>query len=365
MHIARRSLAYSLSAALFLAAAAPVAIAAPAAPTGGFVLTDALGRKVAFKETPKRIAVTGKALFMIADAIYLFPEAGSRIVAIGNAAQGKLNFPKAIDPRFADKLALDNNAGAEQIAVARPDAIVLKGSMAGTLGKSVEALGVPVVYVDFETPEQYERDLATLGVLFQNEARAKELIAAFQARADRVGKALAGLKDGEKPRTLVLYYSEQGGAVSFSVPPLGWMQTTQVRLAGGRPAWEGAQLGQGWTKVGIEQVASWDPDQIYVIAYSADLGSVVAKLKADPQWAGLSAARKGAIYGFAGDYYSWDQPDPRWVLGLDWLAAKLHPELFRGFDMAADAKSFYREFYGLDDAAYKSIIEPAIAGALR
>ena len=355
----------ALAAALFSLTAALPAIAAPAAPSGGFTLTDALGRKVVFKEAPKRIAVTSKALFMIADAIYLFPEAGSRIVAIGNAAQGKLNFPKAIDPRFADKLALDNQAGAEQIAVASPDAIVLKSSMAGSLGKSVEALGVPVVYVDFETPEQYERDLKTLGTLFQNEARAKELVAAFKVRVDRVGKALAGIDEAKKPSVLVLYYSEQGGAVSFSVPPPGWMQTTQVRLAGGRPAWESAQLGQGWTKVTIEQVAAWDPDQIYVVAYISEADKVVAKLEADPQWAGLSAVKKSAIYGFAGDYYSWDQPDPRWVLGLDWLAAKIHPEKFPAFDMAADIRAFYRDFYGLEGAAYKSIVEPYIAGALR
>jgi iron complex transport system substrate-binding protein len=358
----------SFAAALLFAAASALVFSAPAFASpaaSGFTVTDALGRKVEFKAPPTRIAVTGKALFMIADAIYLFPEAGSRIVALGNTAQGKYSFAKALDPRFAEKIALDNNAGAEQIAVANPDAVILKSSMAGSIGKAVETLGIPVVYIDFETPEQYVRDIGTLGAIFQNEARAKQLVAAFQARVDRVAKALAGIGEGQKPRTLVLYYNEQGGAVSFNVPPLGWMQSTQVRLAGGRAAWEGAQLGQGWTKVSIEQIASWDPDQVYVIAYTVKPEEVVAKLKADPQWAGLSAVKKSAIYAFAGDYYSWDQPDPRWILGVDWLAAKLHPDKFQGFDMKADIKSFYRDFYAMDDAAFKATIEPYIGSALR
>jgi iron complex transport system substrate-binding protein len=353
-------LAAALVAALTFGAGA---FAAPAAT--GFTVTDALGRQVAFKAAPTRIVVTGKALFMIADAIYLFPEAGSRIVALGNTAQGKLSFAKAVDPRFGDKIALDNNAGAEQIAAANPDAVILKSSVAGSLGKTVEALGLPVVYVDFETPEQYERDLKTLGVIFQNEARAKNLIAAFQSRVDRVAKALSGIGENQKPRALVLYYNEQGGTVSFSVPPMGWMQTTQVKLAGGRPVWEKAQLGQGWTKVTIEQIASWDPDQIYLIAYFNPLPELLAKLKADPQWAGLSAVKKNALYGFATDYYSWDQPDPRWILGVEWLATKQHPEKFQGFDMKAEIKSFYRDFYAMDEAAFKASVEPYIESALR
>jgi iron complex transport system substrate-binding protein len=359
----KRRLSSTVLAAFAAAFLATGAWGAPA--SAGFAITDALGRRVAFASAPQRIAINGKALFMIADAIYLFPEASSRIVAIGNTAQGKLSFAKAIDPRYGEKIVLDNNAGAEAIAAAKPDAILLKSSMAGSLGTTVEALGIPVVYVDFETPEQYERDLANLGALFQNQARANELIAAYRERTDRVAKAIAGIPVGKRPRTLVLYYSEQGGAVAFNVPPLGWMQGIQVKLAGGQPVWKEAQLGQGWTKATIEQIAAWNPDQIFVISYFSDLDKVIASLKADPQWAGLAAVKKGALYGFAGDYYSFDQPDPRWVLGLEWMAAKLNPALFSGFDLKKEARSFYRDFYAFDDAAFDKLVAPYLHGETR
>src|SRR5512136_1394927 len=216
-----RLAALSLTVVLILTACAAPAVPAPtptsapaATPTPtGITVTDALGRKVTFAKPPQRIVVVGKALFMIADAIYLFPEAPARVAAIGKTMQNKVDFIPVIDPNYASKTILESSAGAEQIAAAKPDLVLVKSSVAESLGKPVEALGVPVVYIDFETPEQYWRDMATLGQLFQNEARAKQLTSFFQQRVDRVTKAVTDLKDDQKPRVLLLYYSEQSGAV--------------------------------------------------------------------------------------------------------------------------------------------------------
>jgi iron complex transport system substrate-binding protein len=366
MHSKRSSL--PVLAAILIAATTSVfsapASAAPASPPTPFSLTDALGRKVAFDRAPQRIAMTGKALFMVVDAAYLFPEAASRIAAIGNIVQGERGFIPAIDSSYGRKMILENQAGPEQIAAANPDAVILKSSLAGGLGKSIEALGVPVVYVDFETPQQFERDLATLGKLFQDEKRATELAAAFRKRENNVAAALSGIEEGKKPSVLILYYSDQGGAASFNVPPLGWMQTMLVKMGGGRPAWESAQVGQGWTKVTIEQIAAWDPDQVYIVSYQKKVSDAIGKLRSDPQWSALRAVKSGALFGFPGDYYSWDQPDPRWILGLEWIASKMHPDRFVGVDMRREIRDFYREFYAVDEAAYKKIIEPFLSGDL-
>jgi iron complex transport system substrate-binding protein len=343
----------------------PGALPAPAQSAGaGITVTDALGRTVSFPRPPGRIVVTGKALFMIADAIYMFPEASSRIAAIGRTAQGKLDFIPVIDPDYGRKILLENQAGPEQIAAAKPDAVLLKSSVAQSLGRTIEALGVPVVYLDFETPQQYERDLLTLGRLFGNEERARQLIDGFRRRTEGTTKALAGLKEEARPRVLLMYYTDQGGAAALNVPPMGWMQTLLVQMAGGRPAWKDAQVGQGWTKVSIEQIAAWDPDQVYIIAYLNDPGEVVKKLAADPQWQGLRAVKQGRLRAFPADYYSWDQPDPRWILGLTWLAGKVNPDRFPGLDMMKEVKSFYKDLYGLDDAAFKRIVQPALSGVL-
>jgi molybdenum ABC transporter molybdate-binding protein len=345
------------------AAAASSAPAASSAAAGPITVTDALGRSVTFQTPPQKIVLAGKALFMVADAIYMFPEAGQRVVALGSTQQGSGDFIPMIDANFKNKTILDSSAGPEQIAAAQPDCVIMKSSNEEKLGKPLEELKIPVVYLDFETPDQYTRDLATLGQLFQNPDRAAQLSKIYTDKVAAITKAVSGLKDTEKPRTLVLYYTEKDGAVAFNVPPMGWMQSLQITTAGGAPVWQDANPSKGWTKVSVEQVAAWNPDVIFVIAYFNPVNDVVKQLKADTQWQALNAVKNDKVYGFATDVYSWDQPDPRWILGLDWVATKLHPDLFKDLDIQQEAKTFYQDMFGMDDASFQKNIEPLL-GAL-
>lgn len=329
-----------------------------------YTVSDALGREVTFQKPPQRIVLAGRALFMIADAIYLFPDAWGRIAAMAETAQGASNFIALIDPNYEDKAILAREAGAEQIAPVQPDAVVLKSYLAEGLGSSVEALGVPVVYVDFETPEQYVRDLRILGQMLQEEARAQELVDLFQQRLEQVESITSGLQESEKPRTLLLNASDSEGTVAFNVPPMSWIQTQMVEIAGGNPVWEEASLGSGWTTVSLEQIAAWDPDKIFVISYFSDPSDVVENIQADPNWELLRAVQEEELYAFAFDLYSWDQPDPRWILGLQWLATKLHPERFAELDILTQARNFYRDFYGLDEDFFEQHIRPTFKGDL-
>ncbi|NMB91209.1 MAG: molybdate ABC transporter substrate-binding protein [Chloroflexi bacterium] len=338
------------------------AVDSSAGEAGEITVTDALGRTVTFSEPPHKIVLAGKALFMVADAIYTFPEAGENITALGSTAQGSGNFIPMVDAGFSDKITLDSNAGPEQIAAAQPDCVILKSSNAKTLGAPLEELDIPVVYLDFETADQYWRDMETLGKLFQNPQRAAEVIAFYQDRVDSITQTLSGVTEDQKPRTLILYYNDKDGNVAFSVPPMGWMQTWIVQTAGGQPVWEDANPVDGWLKVSLEQVAAWNPDTIFVVAYFNPVNDVVAALKADPQWQALDAVQNDQVFGFAGDVYSWDQPDTRWILGLAWAAGKLHPDLFPDLDMAAEAQTFYQELYGMDEAGFQENVLPLFSG---
>ncbi|MCE5206696.1 MAG: ABC transporter substrate-binding protein, partial [Chloroflexi bacterium] len=200
----------------------------PAVQDTSYTVVDALGREVTFQQVPQRIVLAGRALFMVADALYLFPDAAQRIAGIGQTNQGSGNFISLIDPEYEAKAVLDKESGAEQIAPLQPDTVILKSSLAETLGSSIEALGLPVVYVDFETPEQYSRDLQILGTLLQDEERAAELASLYQERLDQIENGLAGLDDTSKPRTLLIYATDDEGGVAFNVPPVAWMQTQMV-----------------------------------------------------------------------------------------------------------------------------------------
>jgi iron complex transport system substrate-binding protein len=325
-------------------------------------LVDALGRTVEFAAAPQRIVVAGKSSLTIVDTLYLFPEARERLVGLVVGRQDPGTFLGAVDPDFAAKAVLEVEAGPEQIAPLDPDAVVLRSFMAESLGRPLEQLRIPVVYVDLETPEQYFRDLTTLGALFGNRARADEIRAYYGARLDRIEEALGGLGDGGLPRVLLLQYSDQGGEVALSVPSASWIQTAEVELAGGIPVWTEAAPGGGWTVVNLEQIAAWDPDAILVISYGADPAAVVAHLTADPRWQALRAVEAGRFYGFPGDIFSWDQPDPRWILGVTWLAGRLHPQRLADLDMRAEVVQFFEGMYGMDAASIQERILANLKG---
>lgn len=353
---------------LFLLFTLLLAACAQTAPTQApqaaepIIVTDALGREVKLDKLPQRIAVTGKASLMILDALYMFPEAKERVVAFEDAVQGDVNFIQLLDPKYPEKAFLQRDAGVEQFVTAEPDLVLLKSSQAEKYGAPIDALNIPVLYLDFETPEQYARDLAVVGKIFGNEARAQELIQLYQGAVDEINQKVPAA--ALKPNVLVLQYSDKDGAVAFDVPPTSWMQTRLVELAGGSPVWKDANLGNGWAQVTIEQVAAWDPDVILVISYSQDPSSVTASLKTDPQWQLLRAVKDGKLYGFPKDIYSWDQPDTRWLLGLQWLASLLHPDAFGQVDTLQTARAFYQSAYGMDAATYDANILPITQGDL-
>ena len=341
-----------------------------AAPTeapasSAIVVTDALGRTVEFTELPQRIILLGKGTTLLANSAFLFPEAQERIISYELRLQMKdRNFIQTIFTSTADMTLLEKDAGAEQIAPLNPDLVIMKTYMAEKLGKSIEELGVKVVYLDLETPEKFYQDIRTLGQIFGNNERAEEIVQLYQGNETRISDALSGLTDEEKPSVLMLQYSNKDDAITFSIAPVAWLQTMLVQNAGGDPVWKDATTDGGWTVVSLEQIAAWNPDLIFVVDYSGKAVDVVAQLKADPSWQALTAVKDEKIYAVPVDFLSWDQADSRWGMGELWLASKMHPDRFPSFDTLQELTSFYQTYYGLDESVITEKIMPLVSGDL-
>ena len=326
------------------------------------VVTDALDREVTVSTDPRRVVAAGRAVLMIADVIYAFEEAPERLVGVGRINQGRGNFLRAIDPNYDKKVVLERNVGPEQIAALVPDLVILKTFMREPLGTGLERLDIPVLYVELETPEQYQRDILTLGEVFNEEVRAASLAEWYRRRTAGIEERTATLSAIERPRTLLIYHRSTDGDVSFQVPPASWIQTRLVESAGGVPVWPESVSGRGWITVGFEQIAAWNPDEIVLVAYDGSGSEVRDDLAAQPRWQALAAVQNGRFHALPVDYYSWDQPDTRWILGLQWLATRLQPDLFDDIDIAERAEEFFDVVYGINEAAYAETIAPLLTG---
>lgn len=330
------------------------------APAQELEITDSTGHLAQLEGIPQRIAIAGRATVMVQDTVFLFQEARERVTALENRRQSAFAFLPVVDPGLGDKQIFETNVGPEQIAAAQPDLVIMKNFLAESLGAPLEQLSIPVIYLDLETPDAFYDDVRVLGQVFGNPERAAEIVDFYQSRVSHVEELTSGADN--KPTVLVLSYSEDGGEVAFSVPPVSWLQTTLVETAGGIPVWKELEASGGWTVVNLEQIAAWDPDQIYLIDYSGAASQVVEDLQANPVWAGLQAVQNEDLYAFAYDFYSWDQPDTRWILGLEWLATKIHPDRTQGIDILAEISAFYQEMYFLDQDAVDSQVLPILSG---
>ena len=81
------------------------------------------------------------------------------------------------------------------------------------------------------------------------------------------------------------------------------------------------------------------------------------ELLKESTWFQWKAIMNKLLVGFAGEFISWDQPDTRWILGLNWLANKIYPDLV-SFDTKTLITNFYADFYYSDNSIVKSNIFP-------
>lgn len=326
-------------------------------------LTNHDGRELRLNKSPARLVVAGRGSFMIIHAAALFPGAKDRLKAAAGGRQLRgenYDFLVHAGRVSTNLVRLGAEVGPEQLAPLRPDLVLLK-SVSVRLGDALEKIRIPAVYFDLETPEQYERELVTLGQLFDDAQRAADLVAYYRARRAKVANRLADLPPGTRPRVLLIQASARGGALSFSVPAADWMQTRLIELAGGVPVWRDAPKGSGWTVISLEQAAVWNPDVLLVVDYGEGSTEMASLIRADPTWQKLAAVKDGKVWTFPGDLVTWDQPDPRWALGLLWAAQRLHPERFVELDLWTEVLAFY-QWYGLTESEVATQIKPRLRG---
>ncbi|MDC7228496.1 MAG: ABC transporter substrate-binding protein [Spirochaetales bacterium] len=314
-------------------------------------------------ETP-RIISWGRGYSLVLDMLYMFPEAEESIVAMGSGTQAGGYFQKLLDSDYRKKAVLEMDLQDETAASYNPTHIILKSYMRGA-AEGLAKLDIPVMFIDMESPEQYESDLTRLGELFENPARAEELKTYFNSEKSEVVKLTGPLRDSEKPGVLFIYYSVKGGIASMRVPPADWIQTRMIEWAGGIPVWKDAVTSTGWQTVSFEQIAAWNPDTVFMVTYHSDIDEARNMIADDPLWRLTEAGQQDRIFGVPGDFMSWDQPSPRWILGLNWMGTKLQPQIFSEERLEEKIYDFYSTAYGFSRKKTADEIIPRITGSYR
>jgi len=323
----------------------------PSPSTGNKIYSgiDSLGNQVTLDKRPESIVIAGKATLIPADAVFFFESYNTSIKALGITDQGLGDFYRLYLSDIKDRL--PHTVSAEEIAGTSPDLVIIKDRNYNSIGKQLEKLGIPVFTMYLESPEDYIKEIIELGNLFSEPETARTITELYENWLQTISSRTEPLSPEEKEDILLLYANSSDGITSFQIPPASWIQTFITREAGGNPVWADSAVTNNWQLVSFEQISAWDPDRIYIISYKTPAAVYLKEIEQSPLWENLSAYRNGFISTFPADFHNWAQPDTRWILGLQWLAKELHPELFADLQIEMQISSFYRDLYNIDDPA--------------
>lgn len=325
----------------------------------GITVVDALDRTVTLAHKPQRVLIVGKSSPVLADAFLLFPEAAGSIIELPKTDQGTGDLYSLLQPELADGPRTPEIPSVEEVIARAPDLVLMKDFSYSGLGDKLEAMGLPVFTISLEMPEDWRTELVEIGKIVEAPRRASQLVELYRNRQDAVSSAISVVPEENRPSVLMMRVSSTDGLMTYTVAPDIWMQTRFVQDAGGVPVWLGAGFAnKGFAKISFEQIAAWDPDYIYIYSYKDPAQDYVSRLKTDKRWADIPAVKAGHVKAIPGDFSSYAQPVSRWILCLQWMAADLYPNLFPGFDMEQEVRSFYTDFHGLsDESSLEQIID--------
>jgi len=312
--------------------------------------TDANGRTLLLTEKPTSIMVAGKAAIMPANALFLFPEVETMTLQLSKTNQGLGDFFSLIRPSLDDQDRFAQNASVEEIASQNPELVLLKATHYESIAKKLDQLGVPNFTMNLESYEDWKVEITELGKLLKNTTRAKQILALYEGRLKNITDKVSSLSQDKKIRVLLLQGARSDNANSFSIAPDAWMQSWMVDQVGADAVWKGANTASnGWSTVSFEQIAAWDPQVIYVVSYKSPADPFIQEIYSSSLWSELNAVKNNRVKAAPADMMSYLQPVSSWILGAEWMAKDLYPQLFTSMDMEKQVRSFYKDMYSISD----------------
>lgn len=300
-------------------------------------ITDMAGRIVTIEKEPEKI-VSG---YYISSSALIAIDADDRLVGIETKSKARPIY-KAAAPELMD-LADVGSAKAfalETCLATNPDLVILPIKQKSN-ADVIQDMGIPTIVVNPESHEDIMYMFEILGKATGNEEEANRLISYYRNQLESI-EALT--KDVENRPVVYM-----GGTSSYlTTAPKDMYQASLIESAGGRNAGDTIE-GSSWKEISYEQLISMNPDFIVIPTnnFATDNpGYTKDDILSDSNLSEITAVKEGRVYQMPIGLEAWDSPVPSGILGVLWMTATIHPELFSMDDFRATATAFYEEFYG-------------------
>lgn len=305
-------------------------------------ITDQLGNEVTIEEEPERL-VSG---YYISSSTCLALGLKDRLVAVEEGIEARPIYQYSA----ADVMDSLGNVGSakafdlEACIAAEPDLVILP-KKAKDYADTLTEMGIPTIVVNPESHEQLVEMVTLIGEATNTNDAAKALTDEYDEILTKVTELTADLSEEDKP---VVYMC--GTSSYLTTAPKDMYQASLIETAGGINA--GNELdGDSWVEVSYEQILEMNPDVMIIPTNNMANGQpdyTAADVLADENLAEVTAVKNGAVYNMPTGYEAWDSPVPSGVLGMLWMTATLHSDVYSIEEFADDAAEFYETFYGFE-----------------
>lgn len=292
-------------------------------------VTDQAGREITIKSEPQRLLSS----YYITTSLIMALDLEDRLVGVEDNAGLRpiygLSSPHILDlPNIGTVKELD----LEKCAALEPDLAILPMKLKNS-ADSLEALGIPVIFVNPESQELLMEMIRLVGTATNTLKSAESLIAFLENQEIRLNESLS---DVQLPR---VYLAGNSGLLQTAGNAM--YQSDMIHLAGGKNVADSI-TDTYWAATDYEQLLAWDPEYI-ILASNAQY--TVDDVMADPNLSGCTAILNANVYQIPSDAEAWDSPVPGSILGAFWLASILHPEQITDTDCTAVMDEYYETFY--------------------
>lgn len=248
------------------------------------------------------------------------------------------------NPRVAEITAIRNshNPNIEELLRRKLDLLFFWDDP--ELAAKIESSGIAVVSPQPERKKissaeefiaQFKAEVDVYGRVFGGSAaaRARTWSDYVDRRVRYVRERLARLPPGQRPRT---YYVRGPDALTThgGDQNISWLG----EMAGADMVVKHSSA-KGIAQVSLEQLMLWNPEVIFVgRQYAPEL------VLQDSRWQHIAAVKSGRVYVIPDGVFFWDSSSEG-ILLLQFLAQKLHPELFQDLDLRKEVRDYYDRFY--------------------
>ena len=242
----------------------------------------------------------------------------------------------------------------EKILSLNPDVVIAYGShftrWSEELERKLHGTDITLIRLDCYKPETMIDDVRKLGYIIERENGAEEFVGWYLGHLDVIDGRVKDLREDEKPRVYIEGYED------YKTYGTGSGADQLIEMAGGRNI--AAGLSGSYPKVDPEWVVVQNPDTIVKVVgtstgalcgYGTDDPDEMSALRDEimnrPELADTEAVRDGRVYLICA---SGTWTNPKYLIGLSYLAGWFHPGLFEDMDPEAIHQEYLSEFQGLN-----------------